>query len=231
MGPGCRRAKTHAPPPGPPPGRPAASSPSFRPPVSSPSSGDRWLPSTLPRVRPRCPEEHPDAPGRWSTPCPPRPGRVGRRACSGGRGPWCRQGHQPERTDHGEGEASGVVVPSLVHSAAVSRRPGGSSPWCRGRAVTGQMAVFTTAETAPISSGCSSVGGWRPLPGALGRSPGLEDLLPVLLLLAIVSPPDVRSGGTGRRQAGWLGKLPLRPLRLVQRSTKGRGPGKADVLP
>ena len=38
---------------------------------------------------------------------------------------------------------------------------------------------------------------------ALGRRPGLETLLLVLILLAVVRPSDVRSGGTGRLQAGW----------------------------
>ena len=103
------------------------------------------------------------------------------------------------------------------------RRPKGSSPWCRGRAVTGQMAWFPASEAAPISSGRTSVGGWRPLPGALGRRPGLEILLPVLISLAVVRPPDVRSGGPGRLQAGWVGEPSFRPLRLVQRSTEGRG--------
>ena len=38
--------------------------------------------SPPPRVRRWCPEKRPDAPGRWSTQCPPRPRRVGHRSCT-----------------------------------------------------------------------------------------------------------------------------------------------------
>ena len=67
-------------------------------------------------------------------------------------------------------------------------------------------------------------------PGGLG-SPGPENLLSNLILLTVVRAPDVRSGGTGRLQAGLVGELPLCPFRLVERHTKGRGPGELDVLP
>ena len=144
------------------------------------------------------------APGRWSTPCPPRPGRVW--ACSGGRGPWRGQGRQPERTDHGEGETFGVVVPSLVHSAAVF--PAGRGGLARGAGAGQSWARWPGSphrkQRRPPPDARRS-GGWRPLPGALGRRPSLETLLPVLILLAVVRPPDVRLGGTGAA-AGWVGR-------------------------
>ena len=82
------------------------------------------------------------------------------------------------------------------------------------------MAGFTRPETT-----------WLTWPGGQGRSPGLENLLSILILLTVVRAPDVRSGGTGRLQAGLVGKLPICPFRLVERHTKGRGPGESDVLP
>ncbi|CAL8240273.1 unnamed protein product, partial [Gadus morhua 'NCC'] len=88
-----------------------------------------------------------------------------------------------------------------VSTKAVQGRPSilqrrWSSLWCRCRAVTGQVAWLPAPETAPVSSGLMSVVGWwrlwRTLSGTLGRSPGLETLLPVLVRL-IVRPPDVRN--------------------------------------
>ena len=72
--------------------------------------------------------------------------------------------------------------------------------------------------------------GWWTLFGGLGRSPGLETPLPVLVPL-VVRPPDVRLGGTGRLQDRLIGQLPLRLFCHVGSHVEGRGHGEMDVLP
>ena len=121
------------------------------------------------------------------------------------------------------------MVPSLGHSTVVFRRTRRSSPWCRGRAVTGQVTWFPAAVAAPVSSSLAPVRGWWVRAWRPRRRPSLGGLRSIIVPLFVVHPPDMRLGGPGRLRAGLGDKLSLRLLRLVECRAKGRGSGEADV--
>ena len=133
-------------------------------------------------------------------------------------------------TGLGGGLETGVVAPSLDHSAVVSRRLDGFGLWCRGWAVSSNMARLITSVTAVCLTRGTAPGGWRPSLRLSWWRLNLTDLFSILLFLIVVGRPDV-----WLQRGNLLLSRPCRehclsPFSFTKSLTEKLGHGKADML-